>query len=304
MKGYLLMKTYFNGINVPVLVPCKADGKIDEEKFCRHIKFLEASGVSGIFVGGTTGEFINFSESERQRQLELAVQNADGLNILYNVTAMNTGELKRHIKHALTNGVECVSLTAPYYHKYDRAAILDYFELVSKLSEGSAMVVYNMPGMTGNAITADMLPEMVKRCPNLKGIKDSSMNFTNLQELKIAVPEEFEVITGNDAEILPSLQLGCKGAIVALANVVPEICVGVNSAYEAGNLAAARRYQDVLITLRKTCRATVPVMSHKYLLELRGMPMGEPRFPMRRLTENECAILEKAFEPAMAILGI
>ena len=78
MKGYLLMKTYLNGINVPVLVPCKADGKIDEEKFCRHIKFLEASGVSGFFVGGTTGEFINFSESERQRQLELAVQNADG----------------------------------------------------------------------------------------------------------------------------------------------------------------------------------------------------------------------------------
>lgn len=296
------MKTYFNGINVPALTPCRADGTIDEEKFCRHIDFLNGSGVDGIFIGGTTGEFINYSESERHRQLELAVQNVKGLNVLYNVTAMNTDEMSRHIRHAEKNGVQCISVTAPYYHKYDKAALLDYFETVSKLSEGRTMFVYNMPGLVGNPITPDMIPEMIRRCPNLKGIKDSSMNFTNLQELKIEAPEGFEVITGNDAEILPALQLGCKGAIVALANVVPEICVGVCRAYEAGDMTRARQYQDVLITLRKACRATIPIMSHKHLLGLRGMPMGEARFPMRKLNEKECGMLDEAFRSARAIL--
>lgn len=296
------MKTYFNGINVPVLIPCKSDGKIDEETFCRHIDFLRGSNVDGIFIGGTTGEFINCSEGERQRQLELAVQNAKNLNVLYNVTAMNTDEMSRHIRHAEKKGVQCISVTAPYYHKYDKAALLDYFEIVSKLSEGKTMFVYNMPGMAGNAITPDMIPEMIRRCPNLKGVKDSSMNFTNLQELKIEAPEGFEVITGNDAEILPALQLGCKGAIVALANVVPEICVGVCKAYEAGETDKARRYQDVLISLRKACRATIPIMSHKYLLGLRGMAMGEARFPMRKLNEKEQKILDEAFISAREIL--
>lgn len=75
------------------------------------------------------------------------------------------------------------------------------------------------------------------------------MNFTNLQEFYFAAPEGFEVITGNDAEVLASLQLGCRGAIVALANVYPELCVGIHNCYQSGDLETAQLYQKALIRL-------------------------------------------------------
>ena len=141
--------------------------------------------------------------------------------------------------------------------------------------------------MTGNAISADMLNELCGICKNLRGIKDSSMDFTNLEELKLSVPADFEVITGNDADILASLHIGCNGAIVALANSYPELCVGVYESFKAGDFDRAWAYQKDLIRLRAVCRATVPVMAHKYLTSLRGLDMGAAHFPMRELTVEE-----------------
>ncbi len=296
------MNTYFEGITVPVLTPCTEDGRLDEKRLCEHIQFLERAGVKGIFIGGTTGEFVNFSAAERQRQLAVALQSVEEIDVLYNITSMDRHEMESHIRFAREQGLRCVSVTAPYYHKYDKAALAEYFATVSNMTEGLALFVYNMPGMTGNPVTAALLSELLQRCPNLKGVKDSSMDFTNLQEFSLAAPEGFEIITGNDAEILASLQLGCKGAIVALANVYPELCAGVYEFYQSGKLSMARQYQDEIIKLRKACRSTIPIMSHKYLLELRGMPVGGAHFPMRELSEAEKSVLRDAARSAERLL--
>lgn len=303
MKEEEIVKTYFNGIVAPILIPCAADGGMNEELLIRHLGFLSSAGVSGIFVGGTTGEFINFSAQERRRQLRLTCQHSSGMDVLYNITAMNCLELEEHIAFARSLGVECVSATAPYYHKYDGETMLEYFSLISRLTQDMALFVYNMPNMTGNAITPALLRRLRRACPNLKGIKDSSMNFSNLQELYLDAPEGFEVISGNDAEILPSLELGCKGSIVALANCFPELCVGTYQYLQSGQPAAARTCQNQLIRLRAACRGTLPVMSHKYLLELRGMPMGAAHFPMRELSGAEKAVLEEEYQSAAALLS-
>lgn len=296
------MNTYFEGITVPVITPCTKDGRLDENRFSRHIQFLERAGVRGIFVGGTTGEFVNFSARERQQQLAVALQSVEKVDVLYNITSMNKAEMEDHIRFARDLGVRCVSVTAPYYHKYDRAALAEYFSAVSRMSDGLVLFAYNMPGMTGNPVTLELLSELIRTCPNLKGIKDSSMDFTNLQEFYAAAPEDFEVITGNDAEILVSLQLGCKGAIVSLANVFPELCVGVYECCREGNLPMAWQYQAALIRLRKACRSTIPIVSHKYLLELRGMSVGGAHFPMRELREEEKSILRSAAQSVEHLL--
>lgn len=296
------MNAYFEGITVPVVTPCTEDGRLNEKRLCEHIQFLERAGVKGIFVGGTTGEFINFSAQERQQQLTVALQSVEKIDVLYNITSMDRQEMENHIRFAREHGVRCVSVTAPYYHKYDKAALIEYFAAVSKLTEGLALFVYNMPGMTGNPVTPELLSELIQRCPNLKGVKDSSMDFTNLQEFYISAPDGFEIITGNDAEILASLHLGCNGAIVALANVYPELCVGVYECYQDGKLSIAQQYQAELIKLRKACRSTIPIVSHKYLLELRGMSVGGAHFPMRDLTEAEKSVLRSAARSAERLL--
>ena len=298
------MESAFEGITVPVLMPCGSDGMLDKELYREHIRFMERSGISGLFVGGTAGEFINYSNRERMEQLALAVETVERMEVLYNITAMNVEQMLEHIRCARSLGVRRVSVTAPYYHKYDRTALLEYFSRVSRMTEGLSLYIYNMPDMTGNAVGPEILVEITRRCGNLRGVKDSSMNFTNLQELVLRLPEDFEVMTGNDAEILPSLDLGCKGVIVALANVYPELCTGVYEHWQRGDAAGARQYQNALILLRSACRSTLPIMSHKYLLSLRGRRMGQARFPMRELTAAEKLRLQKAAEVAEQVLAV
>ncbi|MCI6674921.1 MAG: dihydrodipicolinate synthase family protein [Spirochaetaceae bacterium] len=281
------MSAYLEGIIVPLLVPGKLDGSFDEQLFAAHVDFLATSGVKGLFVGGTTGEFVNYTDDQRRRMLEIVVRHANGLHILYNITSMCREEMCRHIRHAQKLGVSCVSVTAPYYHKYDKKSLVAYFKQVGTLADGLNLFAYNMPGMTGNPLTPDMVGAICEAAPNLKGIKDSSMNFTTLQEFLLAAPSGFEVVTGNDAEIMASAEVGCKGAIVAMANVYPALCVGIFKCLAEGDKEQAWNYQKRIIKLRFACRSTMPVMSHKFLLELQGRCMGVAHFPMRELTENE-----------------
>lgn len=296
------METILKGIVAPLLVPCGKDGQTDEKLFEKHIRFLEKSGVHGVFVGGTTGEFVNYTLEERNRQLEIALDATDRMSVLYNITSTNQREMEKYIQFAQAHGVTAVSVTAPYFHKYDRASLVDFFALVSEMTDGLDLFIYNMPGMTGNALTSDMVEELCDKCSNLKGIKDSSMNFTNLEEMLAVTPEDFELVTGNDAEILASFKFGCKGAIVATANVYPEICVQIYSDFLRGEYAKAWEYQKEIVNIRKVCRSVMPIMSHKYLLELRGMEMGCAHFPFRELSENEKEKLKMAARTAQECL--
>lgn len=293
---------HFGGITAPLFIPVREDGKTDYRALDNYILFLKEREIKNIFVGGTSGEFVNFSREERAEQLKHISSVFTDLNILYNVTGVNYQDLVYHIATAKDVGCGSVSVTAPYFHKYDYLALKQYFETISSLTDGLDLYLYNIPAMTGNPITPALVKELCETCPNIKGIKDSSMDFTNLEELLITVPERFQIITGNDAEILAGLRGGCVGAIVALANVFPEICLAIYHNYMMRNEDKAWKYQAAIIKARNACRSIMPIMSHKYLLELRGINMGTAHFPLRELNENEREKLRKVSEELLDVL--
>ena len=293
------------GISAPQLTPFREDGSINYGEYTRLTQFITDAGVHGVFVCGTTGEFVNLTLEERKRLLTAAVEGAGPEScILFNTTAMNLADMKELFDWARHEGAHAASVTAPYYHSYDAETLTAYFRKAAELAEGMPLYLYNMPGMTHNPITPKVVQEVCDTCPNVAGLKDSSMDFLTFQEFQsLELPEGFELITGNDAQVLPVLQSGGDGAIIAMASVFPKQCQQLWDCYYAGELEQARRIQRMLLKLRGLVRSVMPVMAHKKMLELQGFHMGPARFPFRDLSGEESRTIEEGLEKLLGQVG-
>lgn len=282
-------QSLMQGVAAPILTPFEANGAVNYSEFGRLAEYITNNGVQSLFVCGTSGEFINMTMTERKRLLTVAQQHkASGSKILYNVTAMNMDEIRELCNWAREQGADAVSVTAPYYHKYDQAALCDYFIACAKEAGSLPLYLYNIPSMTGNAISASLLVEVVRACPNVSGIKDSSMDFMTILDYQCAMGDRpFEIITGNDAQVLTALLQGCTGSVIVIASVFPTLCAAIQQHYESGKLDLAKSAQKKVHQLRELCRSVMPIMSHKELLNLQGFEMGPARFPFRNLTRQE-----------------
>lgn len=279
----------FQGISAPQLTPFYDNGEVNYEEYTRLTRYLVQGGVKGIFVCGTTGEFANLTVEERKKLLKAAQAGVCGdCKILFNVTALNLKDAEELIAWSKQEKADAVSITPPYYHGYDEEALVSYFVTLSKLAEPLPVYLYNIPSMVKNAITPAVLKRVCEICDNVWGIKDSSMDFMTFLNFQLAVSDpEFEIITGNDAQVLTALQAGGCGAVIALAGVFPQLCNSVYSNYKNGNYEEARNAQIKIIKLRDLVRSTMPVMAHKEMLKMQGFEMGDARFPFRDLTEAE-----------------
>ena len=150
------------------------------------------------------------------------------------------------------------------------------------------LYLYNIPGMTGNPIPPAVLGEVLQRCPNVVGLKDSSMDLMTLLEYQCAAEGcGLVLLTGNDAQVLTALQSGADGGVIAMAGIFPALCRRIWEGFWANNLEEARTAQKTVLKLRELARRVMPVMGHKAMMEELGFPMGAARFPMRELTESE-----------------
>ena len=226
------------GISAPQLTPFHTDGSVNYEEYTKLTQFITKAGIRGVFVCGTSGEFINLTLEERKKLLTAAIKGAaDDTFILFNTTAMDKADMADLFAWARSEGAHAASVTAPYYHPYDEAALVSYFQEAAKLSGSLPLYLYNIPGMTHNPITPKVVQQVCDTCPNVVGLKDSSMDFITFQEFQcLDLPQGFELITGNDAQVLPVLQSGGDGGIVAMAAVFPALCQQLWDHYQAGRL--------------------------------------------------------------------
>lgn len=251
-------------------------------------------GVKGIFVTGTTGEFVNLTIEERKKLLVSTRQSVPSdVTVMFNATAMNKEDIAQLCRWGKQEGADAISFTAPYYHKYDAKAMVEYFKTCTSIAGSMPVYLYNMSGMTGNPITPEILKDVVDNCKNVKGIKDSSMDFMNIMEYKKIINDDtFEILTGNDAQVLYSLCAGAVGALIALSGIFPQLSVSIYQDFLKGDIEHAKSSQDTLMELRSICRKIMPIMAHKAMLSLQGFEMGPARFPMRNLTQEEIKYIE------------
>jgi 4-hydroxy-tetrahydrodipicolinate synthase len=231
-----MAKVQLKGIIPPLPTIVDARGALDRAGMAMLIERLIRSGVDGLLVLGSTGEFCHMSTAMRKEVAEFALEKVAGrLPVLVGAGTPGTAESIELGKHAAANGAQGILVVNPYYAHLSDEGLYRHYETIAE-SVGVPVLLYNFPAFTGQDLSADFVKRLALNCPNIIGMKDTIDNFGHTRqiilEVKAARPD-FLVFAAFDEYLLPALLIGADGCIPASANFAPEICCGIYSAVQA-----------------------------------------------------------------------
>jgi dihydrodipicolinate synthase/N-acetylneuraminate lyase len=246
------------------------------------------SGIHGLFVAGTSGEGPLMSALERQQVTDATIEAVRGrVPVVVHCGAADTRTAADLAGHAESAGASAIAVVAPYFYAHASEAIYSHFARVAETAPSIPHYIYENPERTGYSIGVEAVLRLVGSVPNIRGVKDTGDSVGRLMMyLSLGDPAP-EVFTGSNVLVHPALSIGAKGAVSTLANVAPELFVGLYRAFTEGRSEEALEYQKVIVRLQ-SCLAGLPyVPVIKYLLRLKSLPAGESRAPHLPLSEQQ-----------------
>jgi 2-dehydro-3-deoxy-D-pentonate aldolase len=286
------------GIIPPVATPMQANEDLDLPRLKWFLDHLIQSGVHGIFVLGTNSEFYALDEAEKQAVIATAVEHVRGrVPVFAGTGAETTREAVRLTRMAEREGVQGVSVITPYFVAPSQQEIFDHYRRIAE-STALPVVLYNNPGTCGGVkIDVDTVARLAE-VPNIAGIKDSSGDLQNTNEMIRAVPDRFSVLMGRDTLIYPALIFGAKGAVPATGNIAPRILVDIYESFVRGDHAAAKAAQLRLNPVRLSLTLGTAPGGVKAALAVLGLPIGPCRAPVGPLPSDKLQKMRAALELA------
>ena len=242
------MRRPFTGCGTALVTPFTADGSLDEAAVSRLARRQIDLGIHFLVPCGTTGEVPTLSDAEQVRVVELVVAEAKGrVPVLAGAGGYNTQEVIHaalRMKSAGANGILSVT---PYYNKPTPEGLYQHYRAIAE-AVALPIVVYNVPGRTGcnvDPATAARLSTI----PHVAGVKEASGNVTQMCEVVAGVPDDFIVLSGDDALTLPLMAVGGRGIISVAANEIPAEMSRLVELAEQGDFAGARALHQRLLPL-------------------------------------------------------
>ncbi|MGG4469486.1 4-hydroxy-tetrahydrodipicolinate synthase [Paenibacillus alvei] len=284
------------GIIPAMLTPLTIEQKVNDSVTRQLTNHLLDSGVHGLFILGTNGEFHLLNKEEKLTFAKIVIEEANGRVPVIVGTGGNSTEETIDLSQKMEQlGADALSVITPFFISPSQAEMAVHFEKVAK-STSLPILLYNIPARTG----VNLEPETVSRLakvPNIVGIKDSSGNFANIENyINATKDEDFSVFAGTDSLILQTLQAGGKGAVAATANMVPDVVVSIYNKWLEGNIEAAKENQEKLQPLRDTFKhGTLPSVLKK-AVELYSVPVGPPKMPVSEVSGDALEIVTEMVE--------
>ncbi len=256
-------------------------GEVDTTAIARNVREWVRAGVGGIVALGSNGEapFLDETESDR---VVAAVRDALPRSRL--LIAGSGRESTRAAIAASTRaaslGADAVLVRTPSYYKglMTRDAFLRHYNAVADASP-VPVLLYNYPAVTGVNLTPDTVGRLSEH-PNIVGIKETGSDGAQFAAYVDAVSRSFAVIAGSAPTFYSSLCLGATGGILAVACVVPELCVSLLDDFLAGRHREARELQRQLTPLARLVTTEFGVPGLKAAMQLAGYSAGDPRAPL------------------------
>ena len=277
----------FQGIYPPVITPHRQDMRIDRDGFVAMIEHLIASGVHGLLVGATTGEYYAHTPEERVSLMRLAKQTINGrLPLICGVGALRTEDACAFAANARDIGADAILINAPYYAVPDQAELAAHALAIDRAANLPIML-YNYPGRTGTMMEAEFF-DRVGRSPNFAAIKESSGDINQLHMLARDYAH-IALLCGMDDQALEFYAWGASGWVCAGSNGLPREHLALHEAcFVENDFRKGRRIMSAMLPLmRELEQGGKFVQSVKYICELHGLPAGLVRKPLRPLRKED-----------------
>ncbi len=268
-----------SGIFPPIVTPFR-NGEVDTDALAFNVEKWNETGLAGYVVLGSTGEFVHLTPAERDQVISTVREHAaPDKTLIAGTGSLFTDEAIQLTRRAADLGAEAAMVVTPFYYKSQMTdpALRAHYNAVADASP-IPILLYNVPPFTQLNMAVDTVARLAEH-PNIIGMKDSSGNIDQLTQIVHSTPNDFVLLSGAAGVLHPALTIGAAGGILAISNVVPELCVEVFDLVQAGDHVTARQRQAVLGALHRGV-SRFGIGGYKAALDMRGYRGGRPRLPL------------------------
>jgi 4-hydroxy-tetrahydrodipicolinate synthase len=229
----------FTGTGTALVTPFRRDGSLDEATLQALVKRQIDAGIDFLVPCGTTGESPTLTHEEHLRVVQITVELAKGkVPVLAGAGGYNTAEVIALARELAELGADGILSVTPYYNKPTQEGLFQHYRAIAE-AVPLPIILYSVQGRTG----VNIEPGTVKRLAeieNIVGIKEASGNVSQMAAILNAAPDEFIVLSGDDAITLPVISLGGRGVISVVSNEIPAEMSQLTRLALQGDFAGAR----------------------------------------------------------------
>jgi 4-hydroxy-tetrahydrodipicolinate synthase len=241
----------FIGTGVALITPFKADYSIDFNALSNIVEHQISNGTDYLVVLGTTGESATLSKEEKRAVMDCIIEaNNSRVPLVLGIGGNNTIAVAEEFQNTNLEGFSAILSVSPYYNKPNQEGIFRHYQYLAEHSP-LPIIIYNVPGRTGSNMTAETQLRLAQ-LPQIIATKEASGNLEQVMQIIAQKPDDFLVISGDDALTFPMMAAGASGVISVINHAFPLEFSGMVKACLNGNWNEARtlHYQTMPAALQ------------------------------------------------------
>ena len=209
------------GLGVALVTPFNEDLSVDFSSLTRLVEYNIANGCNFLVVLGTTAEAATLSKEEKKQVTEHIIKVNNGrLPLVLGIGGNNTAEVKKQIEETNLSAFEAVLSVSPYYNKPNQEGIYQHYRALAET--GKQIIIYNVPGRTGQNVEASTTLRLAKDFTNLSIIKEAAPNIAQYFDILRKKFAGFSLLSGDDEFTLPVTLAGGSGVISVIGQAYPK----------------------------------------------------------------------------------
>lgn len=284
----------FHGTGIAIVTPFDESGAIDWKSLEHLIEFWIQGGVEYLVVLGTTGESATIHGTEKQEVFTFVNEKVNGrLPLVAGIGGNDTRQVMLDMQRFNLTGYAAILSVSPYYNKPNQEGIYQHYRALDTISP-RPIIIYNVPGRTGQSMTAETQLRIARNCKHVFATKEASGNLDLIRTILQNKPDDFLVISGDDPITLPLIRDGAVGVISVVANAYPEefsrmvrLCLEgkfelaqplhekylniIASMFEEGSPSGVKAYLSEMGLCQNQFRLPVWPVSQTHLERIRGL---------------------------------
>jgi N-acetylneuraminate lyase len=293
------MKTPLRGLIAAATTPLHDDGSLDLDAVEPMVSQLIESGISGLYVCGSTGEGMSLTSDERKAVANSFVQASDGrVPVIVQVGHNSLADACELAKHAADIGADVLSATCPSYFKVtSEENLVECMATIASAAPSLPFYYYHIPALTDSRVDVlKFLQRAGDSIPNLLGLKYTTTLLHEFLSCKRFQNGRFDITWGCDEMLLGAWATGAKAAIGSTYNIAAPLYLKLIDAVESNDLETARELQFRSVKMIEVMQRCSFMGALKAIMEMQGLPGGPCRLPLVTLTDDQKSLLRRDLE--------
>jgi 4-hydroxy-tetrahydrodipicolinate synthase len=297
------LRNCLHGLWLPLVTPFR-NGELDEISLRRLVRHYAALPVDGLILAATTGESLTLTSEETGRLVyaardEAAAAKRLGFPVLLGLSGSNTSALLETLARTAAWPIDGYLISCPYYSRPSQRGLELHFSALADRAV-HPVILYNIPYRTGVNLGNEAMLRLAGH-RNILGLKDCCADRNQSLDLVRRRPQDFAVLTGEDANYLEALSDGADGGILASAHIETETFAEIRKLVAAGEHDAALACWNSVAELTRLLFAEPSPAPIKYWLWRTGLiDSAELRLPMTEVSPGLAALLDKEIQQRAA----